>query len=111
MTLGPAITLSSQRRAYAWRLEVLAAVVVAVVVWTGAARGEEPQGWPGKVHTKDAIMSASEITLHGEWVSFKVFGEWVTVPREHVYYIEWTDVNGRAVVPRYFVPGMETKGE
>jgi len=101
------ITLASQRRAYAWRLAVIAVLVLAVVLWRGQARGEEPQGWPGKIHTKDAIMSASEITLHGEWVSFKLFGKLVTIPRERVYYIEWSDVPGRAVVPRYFVPGMQ----
>lgn len=32
---GQPITLASQRRAYAWRLAVVAVVLLAVVVWRG----------------------------------------------------------------------------
>ena len=101
------ITLSSQRRAYAWRLAVVAAVLLAVVLWRGQAQGEEMQGWPGKVHTKDIIMEAREIVLHEDWVSFNFAGKWTTIPRDRVYYIEWSNVDGLAVVPRYTVPGMQ----
>ena len=100
------ITLASQRRAYAWRLALLAVLVLAVALWRGQARGEEPGGWPGKIHTKDSIMSVTEIALHENWVSFKIFGEWATVPRESVLYIEWANVGGLQPVPRYTVPGM-----
>ena len=103
---GPAITLASQRRAYAWRLAVMV-VVVAVVLWRGAASGEEPQGRPGKVHTQRAAIDCREIVLGKDWVSFNFAGKWTTIPRESVHYIEWTNVDGRAVVPRYTVPGMQ----